>query len=207
VRNHAPLTQQTLPHARTSRQHPAFMNGKTYETIRSGTTRPSRPQLLQVNTQYGLQEPTSLHRTTSEPYYNFDDEDSDSSRQQNLGNMLQQQQQQEQINRQQQEQRRARLPPIRTPSYDNTFDNAFDTSSLYSTHSLRGRGRHATTSTVAAAIAAARKNASDNALDHDTSILPIFQKLLSERQRGYHGSYHGTSCPNITIKCDIVEYL
>ena len=36
----------------------------------------------------------------------------------------------------------------------------------------------------------------------DLSILPIFQKLLTERK--------GTaiaSCPNIAIKCDIVEYL
>ncbi|KAK8747895.1 hypothetical protein OTU49_016217, partial [Cherax quadricarinatus] len=105
----------------------------------------------------------------------------------------------------------ARLPPVRTPSYDNSYD----TSSLvgFSTHSLRGRShhaRHATTTSVAAAIAAARKNASDNALDHDTSILPIFQKLLSERQRGYHGharDFTMSSCPNITIKCDIVEYL
>lgn len=36
----------------------------------------------------------------------------------------------------------------------------------------------------------------------DLAILPIFQKLLTQR--------HGTSiasCPNIAIKCDIVEYL
>ncbi|XP_071545486.1 uncharacterized protein [Panulirus ornatus] len=130
--------------------------------------------------------------------------------------MLQQQaKQQEQLLQQQQQQQqlrggRARLPPVRTPSYDN----AYDTSSLggFSTHSLRGRShsRHATTTSVAAAIAAARKNASDNALDHDTSILPIFQKLLSERQRGCHGGardFTMSSCPNITIKCDIVEYL
>ena len=80
------------------------------------------------------------------------------------------------------------------------------------TQSLRGRSHNrqrATTSSVAAAIEAARnKTSSDNALDHDTSILPIFQKLLSERQRSYSGrDFTMSSCPNITIKCDIVEYL
>ncbi|CAG4985155.1 unnamed protein product [Colias eurytheme] len=42
------------------------------------------------------------------------------------------------------------------------------------------------------------------------AILPIFQKLLTERHKSQpHGlnlSY-GVSCPNISIKCDIVEYL
>ena len=82
------------------------------------------------------------------------------------------------------------------------------------TQSLRGRSHsmhrsRATTSSVAAAIEAARnKTVSDNALDHDTSILPIFQKLLSERQRSFSGrDFTMSSCPNITIKCDIVEYL
>ena len=43
----------------------------------------------------------------------------------------------------------------------------------------------ATTSSVAAALMASKaRNASDNGLDHNTSILPIFQKLLSERQSG-----------------------
>ena len=80
------------------------------------------------------------------------------------------------------------------------------------THSLRGTsfsGRsRATTSSVAAALARA-KNASDNALDHDVSILPIFQKLLCERQNSFRRGreYTMSSCPNITIKCDIVEYL
>ena len=42
----------------------------------------------------------------------------------------------------------------------------------------------------------------------DLAILPIFQKLLTERhksRRGYGASI--ASCPNISIKCDIVEYL
>ncbi|GAB1862196.1 GABR2 protein [Camponotus japonicus] len=44
----------------------------------------------------------------------------------------------------------------------------------------------------------------------DLTILPIFQKLLSERhkstaRRGYRSNI--ASCPNISIKCDIVEYL
>ena len=81
--------------------------------------------------------------------------------------------------------------------------------------SLRGRSLtrpRATTSSVAAALMASKaRNASDNALDHNTSILPIFQKLLSERQSGSCQSgrrdYTMSSCPNITIKCDIVEYL
>ncbi|XP_013148746.1 PREDICTED: gamma-aminobutyric acid type B receptor subunit 2 [Papilio polytes] len=44
----------------------------------------------------------------------------------------------------------------------------------------------------------------------ECAILPIFQKLLTERHKSQpHGlnlSY-GVSCPNISIKCDIVEYL
>ncbi|XP_034233337.1 gamma-aminobutyric acid type B receptor subunit 2 [Thrips palmi] len=42
----------------------------------------------------------------------------------------------------------------------------------------------------------------------DLAILPIFQKLLTERHKsrsGYGASI--ASCPNISIKCDIVEYL
>lgn len=42
----------------------------------------------------------------------------------------------------------------------------------------------------------------------DLSILPIFQKLLTERHKSrteYGASI--ASCPNISIKCDIVEYL
>ncbi|XP_050671814.1 gamma-aminobutyric acid type B receptor subunit 2 [Leptidea sinapis] len=42
------------------------------------------------------------------------------------------------------------------------------------------------------------------------AILPIFQKLLTERHKsqpqGLNLTY-GMSCPNISIKCDIVEYL
>lgn len=47
-------------------------------------------------------------------------------------------------------------------------------------------------------------------LEGDTAILPIFRKLLTERQpryRGGRGNIVGASCPNISIKCDIVEYL
>ncbi|XP_069181046.1 uncharacterized protein [Procambarus clarkii] len=207
VRNHAPLIQQTLPRPHA---HGGFVNGELSESASSSE------DLKPTQSHESYREATSLHRTTSEPYYNFDDDDSDSPGQQHLLMLQQQAKQQEQFLQQQQQQQqlrgnRARLPPVRTPSYDN----AYDTSSLvcFSTHSLRGRShhtRHATTTSVAAAIAAARKNASDNALDHDTSILPIFQKLLSERQRGFDGSARNftmSSCPNITIKCDIVEYL
>ncbi|XP_044007907.1 gamma-aminobutyric acid type B receptor subunit 2 isoform X2 [Aphidius gifuensis] len=45
----------------------------------------------------------------------------------------------------------------------------------------------------------------------DLDILPIFQKLLNERHKSTtrSGSYGANiaSCPNISIKCDIVEYL
>ncbi|XP_044594203.1 gamma-aminobutyric acid type B receptor subunit 2 isoform X2 [Cotesia glomerata] len=43
----------------------------------------------------------------------------------------------------------------------------------------------------------------------DREILPIFQKLLSERHKSTGGAYGSNiaSCPNISIKCDIVEYL
>lgn len=43
----------------------------------------------------------------------------------------------------------------------------------------------------------------------DREILPIFQKLLTERNKGQRNIDYafGRSCPNISIKCDIVEYL
>lgn len=45
----------------------------------------------------------------------------------------------------------------------------------------------------------------------DLAILPIFQKLLTERHKDSptRNSYGANvaSCPNISIKCDIVEYL
>ncbi|CAH1118642.1 unnamed protein product [Phaedon cochleariae] len=43
----------------------------------------------------------------------------------------------------------------------------------------------------------------------DREILPIFQKLLTERNKSQHNIAYsfGRSCPNISIKCDIVEYL
>lgn len=46
-------------------------------------------------------------------------------------------------------------------------------------------------------------------LDGDTAILPIFRKLLTEKQPQHRGrnTIVGASCPNISIKCDIVEYL
>ncbi|XP_030763636.1 gamma-aminobutyric acid type B receptor subunit 2 isoform X2 [Sitophilus oryzae] len=46
-------------------------------------------------------------------------------------------------------------------------------------------------------------------LETDTDILPIFQKLLTERNKSQHNIDYsfGRSCPNISIKCDIVEYL
>lgn len=46
-------------------------------------------------------------------------------------------------------------------------------------------------------------------LDGDKAILPIFRKLLTEKQPRYRGRNNvvGASCPNISIKCDIVEYL
>jgi gamma-aminobutyric acid type B receptor len=46
-------------------------------------------------------------------------------------------------------------------------------------------------------------------LDSDTAILPIFRKLLTEKESRYRHkrSVVGASCPNISIKCDIVEYL
>lgn len=46
-------------------------------------------------------------------------------------------------------------------------------------------------------------------LDGDTAILPIFRKLLTEKEPRYRGRSNivGASCPNISIKCDIVEYL
>ncbi|OWR55291.1 gaba-b receptor, partial [Danaus plexippus plexippus] len=44
----------------------------------------------------------------------------------------------------------------------------------------------------------------------ECAILPIFHKLLTERHKSQpHGLNltYGVSCPNISIKCDIVEYL
>ena len=40
------------------------------------------------------------------------------------------------------------------------------------------------------------------------AILPIFHKLVSERQRSRPAPVlSAASCPNITVKCDIVQYL
>ncbi|XP_068205829.1 uncharacterized protein GABA-B-R2 isoform X3 [Palaemon carinicauda] len=209
VRNHAPLIQ---PNRSSGHPHSYHMNGEMMSETTASSDDLTHPQNTLV-----YREQTSLHRTISEPYYNFDDNESESAGQQHLQMLQQHLQQQQQLSQQQQQQfrsGRARLPPVRTPSYDNSYDTT--SFGEFSTHSLRGRShsigrpsRGATTTSVAAAIAAVRKNASDNALDHDTSILPIFQKLLRERHQGYHGGRDFTmsSCPNITIKCDIVEYL
>ncbi|XP_053674223.1 gamma-aminobutyric acid type B receptor subunit 2 [Anopheles nili] len=45
-------------------------------------------------------------------------------------------------------------------------------------------------------------------LDGETAILPIFRKLLNEKESRFRArNVVGASCPNISIKCDIVEYL
>ncbi|XP_046822046.1 gamma-aminobutyric acid type B receptor subunit 2 isoform X2 [Vespa crabro] len=52
--------------------------------------------------------------------------------------------------------------------------------------------------------------ASDGELLDRAILLPIFQKLLTERHKSNARSGYGASiasCPNISIKCDIVEYL
>lgn len=44
----------------------------------------------------------------------------------------------------------------------------------------------------------------------EVAILPIFQKLITERHKSTLPNTYGSniaSCPNISIKCDIVEYL
>ena len=52
------------------------------------------------------------------------------------------------------------------------------------------------------------KSCSGDILAHseELNILPIFHKLLSKRKET-PGGFSGASCPNIIIKCDIVEYL
>ncbi|XP_063230509.1 gamma-aminobutyric acid type B receptor subunit 2 [Bacillus rossius redtenbacheri] len=90
--------------------------------------------------------------------------------------------------------------------------------------SIRGGASAAAAAGVAAAGGGGRRDAADarsstasvaglcSAVSEgellDLAILPIFQKLLSERhksRRGYGAAV--ASCPNISIKCDIVEYL
>jgi len=57
---------------------------------------------------------------------------------------------------------------------------------------------------------------SSTEINLDVSLLPIFHKILSDQQRQQRLSYRNKisknkkfmlSCPNIMIKCDIVEYL
>ncbi|KAF5284264.1 hypothetical protein FQR65_LT00265 [Abscondita terminalis] len=62
-------------------------------------------------------------------------------------------------------------------------------------------------------VATARDKSIHNATSEsellDREILPIFQKLLTEKNKSQHNINYsfGRSCPNISIKCDIVEYL
>jgi len=58
---------------------------------------------------------------------------------------------------------------------------------------------------------------SSTEINLDVSLLPIFHKILSDQQRQQRLNYKSRqmvknkkfmlSCPNIMIKCDIVEYL
>lgn len=172
-----------------------------------------RPLSRVLSDQSFFSEPTGLHRTSSEPYYNFDCMDIPDGPMflHNQGLISGQPDYHQPF-----EPETRTLGRHRNPSGYGGVSGLDGSALVGYTHSLRGRSHsitrsRATTSSVAAAIAAARaKNASDNALDHDTSILPIFQKLLSERQRSFSGrgrDFTMSSCPNITIKCDIVEYL
>lgn len=68
--------------------------------------------------------------------------------------------------------------------------------------------------TAVAGVATAKRdgpmyNATSESELLDREILPIFQKLLTERNKSQHNIDYsfGRSCPNISIKCDIVEYL
>jgi len=53
------------------------------------------------------------------------------------------------------------------------------------------------------------KHRSSNQINglHSTNIVPIFQKLLEERSPVSLSSPPAKSCPNIAVRCDIVEYL
>lgn len=53
------------------------------------------------------------------------------------------------------------------------------------------------------------KHRSSNQINglHSTNIVPIFQKLLEERSPVAVSSPPAKSCPNIAVRCDIVEYL
>nr|CAD7405444.1 unnamed protein product [Timema cristinae] len=94
--------------------------------------------------------------------------------------------------------------PQRKPAPLNK--SALMASSTPNVASIRGGGtysHHDVTSNMSAMCSAV----SEGEL-LDLAILPIFQKLLSERHKsrsGYGASI--ASCPNISIKCDIVEYL
>nr|CAD7266218.1 unnamed protein product [Timema shepardi] len=88
--------------------------------------------------------------------------------------------------------------PQRKPAPLNK--SALMASSTPNVASIRGGGAYSNVSALCSAV-------SEGEL-LDLAILPIFQKLLSERHKsrsGYGASI--ASCPNISIKCDIVEYL
>ncbi|XP_047740705.1 uncharacterized protein LOC108679805 [Hyalella azteca] len=193
---------------------PFILNGEMSDSVASSD------DIANPTVRGSARELMSLHRTTSEPHYNFEHLELE-NRLADPVFLLEQQRQMEG--------RGGTLAlggtlPRHHPHYqDPTSDyptakgRGMDGSGVSAyTSSLRGRSfsgirSRATTSSVAAALMASKaRNVSDNALDHSTSILPIFQKLLSERQRGIQSGRRDcamSSCPNITIKCDIVEYL
>ncbi|XP_076064668.1 uncharacterized protein LOC143038882 [Oratosquilla oratoria] len=166
------------------------MNGELSESAASSDDLAYAPR--------DYREPLGLHRTTSEPYYTFDELGIASDVAARLEHLDPRSFQHTQTIMRA---GRGRLAPSRVTPYD-----------VPETYSTAPRGRSSSATRAARSVAGAmlNKNASDNDLDHDTSILPIFQKILSERQRTrYPGARDFTmsSCPNITIKCDIVEYL
>lgn len=81
--------------------------------------------------------------------------------------------------------------------------------STSSTSSATGTGTASTTKAAGAKRRDFYAATSESEL-LDREILPIFQKLLTERNKSQHNidyATFGRSCPNISIKCDIVEYL
>ena len=78
--------------------------------------------------------------------------------------------------------------------------------SRYSSHRAKSKSFHSKHHTNTSKSFTTVKNISQTELD-DLSILPIFHKLLSERREAGGSEFSIASCPNITIKCDIVEYL
>ncbi|KAF2366778.1 GPCR family 3 C-terminal protein [Trinorchestia longiramus] len=193
---------------------PFILNGEMADSVASSDDIANPPA------RGSSREPMSLHRTSSEPHYNFEHLELE-NRLADPVFLLEQQRQME--GRGGTLALGGTLPRHHQHFQDPTSDyqagkgRGMDGSGVSGyTSSLRGRSfsgtrTRATTSSVAAALMASKaRNVSDNALDHSTSILPIFQKLLSERHRGVQSGRRDcamSSCPNITIKCDIVEYL